>query len=420
MTANKTERRTDGQPYDMARHFSNWIAAFVDHASIAEAPVSIYFWTGVSAVAGALRKKVWIDQRFFRWTPNFFIIIVGPPAVISKSTSTSMSLDLLRDVPGIHFGPDSITWQALVKAMMNAKEEIIIPSTGEILPMSALTIESSELGVFLNPDNQELIAALIALWDGKKRFEKTTLGTGDQVIENPWLNFIGSTTPSWMSQHYNDVMVEGGLSSRIVWLYADKKRQRVAYLHLAIPPQFAETRAKLIEDLTEISKICGEYRMSDEALKLGIHWYNEILPRVSDTLRGDRYNAFLARKQTMVHKLAMVVAAAQRDELIINADDMKQAIYIVDSLEGDLPKIFAHIGQAEGAKHTSELISIVRAHGKIDHQQLLRYMSRVVSTHQEFQDMIDLAKNVGAIKLMRQGDKTWVVAMDQVDDVASQ
>src|SRR5881392_954145 len=133
----------------MARNFSDWLEGFCDYAQFGEAPRNMYFWVGVSAIAGALRRKVWIDQAYFKWYPNFYIILVAPPGIVSKSTTAGLAMQLLRRVPGINFGPDVVTWQALVGSFQEASE--MFPYGDDYLPMCALTIESSEFGNLLNP-----------------------------------------------------------------------------------------------------------------------------------------------------------------------------------------------------------------------------------------------------------------------------
>src|SRR5712671_3481375 len=96
------------------RAFPNWIEAYVHHQRYSESPESFHFWTAVSTIAGALRRRVWINQLHFQWTPNMYIILVGPPGVAAKSTSIRQGLNLLEAVPGINFGQQSLTWQALI------------------------------------------------------------------------------------------------------------------------------------------------------------------------------------------------------------------------------------------------------------------------------------------------------------------
>jgi hypothetical protein len=65
----------------MARKLKDWLSAYVDYASYSEAPKRMHFWCGVAAIAGALRRRTWIDMSYFRWYPNFYIIIVAPPGI---------------------------------------------------------------------------------------------------------------------------------------------------------------------------------------------------------------------------------------------------------------------------------------------------------------------------------------------------
>src|SRR5215831_7830383 len=103
----------------------------------------MHFWCGVSAVAGAIRRKAYIEMGYFRWYPNFYIILVAPPGIVSKSTTASIAMRLLRQVPGVKFGPDVVTWQALVTAFAEA-QELFDVGNGNLETMSAITIESSE------------------------------------------------------------------------------------------------------------------------------------------------------------------------------------------------------------------------------------------------------------------------------------
>jgi hypothetical protein len=63
----------------MPRIHNDWIKAYQEYASHSEAPPRMHFWTAVSALAGALRRKVWIEQAYFQWYANMYIIFVAPP-----------------------------------------------------------------------------------------------------------------------------------------------------------------------------------------------------------------------------------------------------------------------------------------------------------------------------------------------------
>jgi hypothetical protein len=222
----------------MARLLQNWLKSYCQYTSASEAPLDFHFWVGVSTVAGALRRQVWIDQLLFKWVPNFYIIFVGPPGIVTKSTTLSIGYALLSKVPGVHFGPDSVTWHGLGKKFETAFEYKVYKNGGVDMkiPMSPLTCSISELGTFLRPDDKGLVSFLTDIWDGKDRpFSHATKDSGEITIENPWLNVIGATTPTWMANNFPPSLLSEGIGSRVVFVYGDTKRHLTAYPSRSIP-----------------------------------------------------------------------------------------------------------------------------------------------------------------------------------------
>ena len=342
------------------RHYDDWIKAYMDYTQYLEAPDEYHFWAGVAAVAGALRGKVWFDMGYFKWKPNFFIVYVAPPGMVAKSTTIGQFTELLREVPGIHFGPDSTTWQGLTNAFMDARESYLIDGTD--YTMSALTIGISELGTFLDMKNREMIDVLVDLWDGKDRaWKRRTRGEGESSIENPWLHLIGCTTPGWMGEHFPEYAIRGGFTSRTIFLYADAKRHFVAYPARRVEKDTQEhMRDKLIDDLTEIGKMCGEYTMSEEAYAWGEEWYqSHWLEKETEATAMEGYRA---RKQTHIHKLAMVLSAARGEEMIIQRAELEHANSIISSLEAEMPNTFEEVSDQRGVKCLGFLLKLVQNH----------------------------------------------------------
>jgi hypothetical protein len=394
------------EPPPGPRHFSNWLQAFVNYASYSEAPLLIYFWVGVSTIAGALRRKVWIDQVNFQWLPNFYTIIVAPPGIIAKSTSIDIGIDILKRVPGINFGPDVLTWQHLVTSMGEAVETFKVPATGEIKTMSPITIASSELGNLINPDDREQIDALISLWDGRKEFKKGTKTQGSDVLEYPWLNIIGATTPSWIANSVPQHMIGGGFMSRCVFLFADEKRQYVPFLDECVPRDHEETRTKLVEDLHRISAMAGSYTIHPGAREIVRAWYIEHYKNPPKGLNREQFGGYLARKQTHIMKLSMVLAAAQRNELVIMPDDISTAMQLVNGLEENMPRIYERMGAEQQTRGQMELVALVRQEGKISETDLFKRLFRILS-HEDFVKAAQSAATAKLIKMQNEGKITF-------------
>ena len=382
------------------RAFDNWLEAYVDHQRFSESPVSFHFWTGVATIAGALRRRVWIDERHYQWTPNMYVILVGPPGVAAKSTSIRAGISLLERVPGIHFGPQSMTWQALIEAFVQAQTAVKVPGENDPATMSCLTIAAGELGTFLRPENREFLDLLTAMWDGQKEMlRRRTRMDGETTIANPWLNVIGCTTPAWLKDNFPDVLIGGGLTSRIVFVYGDKKRQLVAYPSLNVPADdYAHEDLCLLHDLKIIANLAGAYKLTPEALRWGTEWYEKhnTGPRAMH-MASDRFEGYLARKQTHIHKLAMVWAACQRDELIITEEDLSFAEQQTTALEGDMLRVFSSIGVSQGAKVTNEVLGLVRNYRRITYTELWKLCFSTMAA-KDFRDSVQSAIEAGYVR----------------------
>lgn len=361
----------------MPRNFPDWLEAYLHFTDQSEAPTAFHFWAGVSAIAGALRRRVWIEELTYQVTPNFYIIFVAPPGIATKSTTMGIAASILSEVEGVRFGPNSMTWQGLSVALEEAKDIVVI-NDEDLYPMSCLTIHSSELGTFLKPKEDGLVDFLVDMWDGKKVTWRHRIKTGDKPsteIINPWINLIGCTTPAWMRGNFPAYMIEGGLTSRCIFLWGDAKRKLIAYPSRVINrAHFASMKERLTADLTHIASLFGEFTLTDEAADWGEEWYKTHWSSRPAHLISDRYGGYLARKQTHIHKLAMIISAARKDELVITLDELQKAERVVTSMEIELQRVFKSIGLTNSAKNRTDVYLHIKHHGQVTLRDLYRDM----------------------------------------------
>ena len=397
----------------MSRKFPDFLSAYMTYSGHSEAPDKFHFWTGVSCIAGALRRKVWIDMGYFQWTPNFYIIFVAPPGIIAKSTTSAIGMNLLKRVDGIKFGPDAVTWQALAQSLAAATESFTLPEEPDLLfPMSAITIVSSEFGNFLNPNDREMVDFLVSLWDGQVGvYKKTTKTMGDDTIENPWINVLACTTPAWIAGNFPEYMIGGGFTSRCVFIYGDKKRRYVAYPADHLPSNFKATGEELTHDLEYISQnISGAYKLTPDAKLWGERWYEEhYANQAASNLNTDKFAGYLARKQTHIHKLALIMEASRSDHLQITQEILEGAASIITTLEADMPKVFSHIGMTVETRHSEALVNIIRRAGSISRVDLFRSMFSDMN-YKDFELYLNSAIQAGYAQAVVQGNTTMIYA----------
>jgi hypothetical protein len=368
------------------------------------------FWVGVSAIAGALRRHVWIDQHYFTWHCNMYIVLVAPPGIVAKSTTSDTAMGLLREVPGIHFGPSVVTWQALVTAFAGAAEAFQVGGTNYV--QSPMTINSSEFGNLVDPRNKELVDMLVHLFDGKP-FTKATKNSGTDEVVNPWLNIIGCTTPDWIAGSFPEYMIGGGFTSRCLFVYADQKAQYVPYPGEVVPDGIDAKRVALIHDLEHIAvKLRGEYRMSLDALRWGTDWYRQHYSVDIKTMDQTRFGGYMARKQTHAHKVAMILAASKRDELVIEEEDISTAVDMLNDLEPDMHLVFDKIGMTAEAVQSDRFTALVHQRGRIPYGEAVNWLRRYFPHKTTIEDIINAGSAGGLYHFESAGPNGphWLVA----------
>ena len=396
----------------MPRRLQNWISAYLDYSGFSEAPEEFHFWTAVSVLGGALRRRVWIDQGYFQWTPNWYIIFVAPPGIISKSTTASIGMRLLRRIDDVVFGPDSLTWQALTGSLMDASREVQIGQT--TYPMSCLTISSSEFGTFLDPHDRAMVDVLVTLWDGQIGvWERKTKTQGHDMIVNPWLNILACTTPKWIAGNFPDYMIGGGFTSRCIFVYGDRKRHLVAYPGGKLPANFAQREDDLIHDLEIISNLAGPMSLSSDAVSWGTDWYEQHYHATRNMpLEESKWGGYWARKQTHVHKLAMVLSAAESDSLVVERHHLQDAVAIITKLEQYLPRIFELVGQSDLARISEAVRELVVSHGVIDQAVLFKMLSKTFAPKEISEALVGLTR-AGLVGLRQMNSRTLAVDLEK-------
>lgn len=401
---------------------ANWLKAYMEYTRDSESPSTFHFWTGISTVAGALRRRVWIDMRKFVWTPNFYIILVAPAGIAAKSTSVAMGHKLLARVSGVNFGPESLTWQALAESLSFASEGIKYTGSDGLeytKPQSAVTVFVGELGTFLSIDDDKFTSFLIRVWEGQEDiFRHKTRTTGTIEVLNPWLNIIGCTTPSWMAKNFHESMIGGGLTSRIIFVFGESKRTLVPYPDEIIPSdEYRRSESDLITDLKAISLLSGPYHLSPDARVWGRLWYERLWnsPRPAH-MASERYSGYIARKQTHIHKLAMVLAAAKREKLIIEEEDLVEAEIHISSIEPDMIKVFDSIGLDREAIRSREMAALVRTHGWLDVDDLWRLCMNSMA-QKEFENALNGAIRGNILSVQTKGGRRGLILSAGVSNV---
>jgi hypothetical protein len=334
----------------------------------------------------------------FSWYPNLYTVLVAPPGIVQKSSTSDLGMRLLKQIPGIYQGPTTLTWQALYDAFNDVGEEFVVSPT-ETRTQNALYINSSELGITLNMQDTDMINQLIHCWDGYE-LKKRTRMDGELIIPTPSLNMIACTTPSWIAENVPQYLIGGGLTSRMLFVYGEEKSRYIAYPQLHMPKDYEERQMRLLRDLERISQLVGGFTLTPDAYEWGSEWYEKFHRVDSKLLDKTLIGGYIARKQTLVHKVAMILAVSMGNELVITRALLERAVALITELEAAMPKVYSKIGLSNDANAGSQVLDFLdRYGGTVDYSLLYRYMHVKYPRPEEFEEVLYGLKEAGYIRV---------------------
>lgn len=377
---------------------NDWLTDFLEYSNYGEASPRIMYWVGVSTIAGALRRKIWFDQDIFQWSPNFYIIIVGPAGTVKKSTSIDIGINLLKQIEGINFGPEMLTWQALITYIAEHPDTHEIGSEDFI--SSNVTIAISEFGTFFELQDRSLVDSLTNLWDGKLgTIEKLTKTQGGDSMVNPWINIISGTTPEWMMAHFPNSLIGSGFAGRCIFLHGEMSDRDIPYPKRNMPKgkKRNEQRNHLVSKLQDISNYAGAFDLTEQAYEWGDAWYKKQRNAIRKLGVGSLEAGFVARKQVHLHKLAMVIAASKYKFPVVDVEDLVEADIQLRLLDEDVKKIFGFVGQSSITHAASQIIEAVIKFGQIEKRTLYREEFFRTMNALQFKEAVDSAIQTGLI-----------------------
>jgi hypothetical protein len=377
--------------HTMTRNYQDWLKSYTEVLSPkGEAPERFNFWVGVSVIAGVLRRRVFIDEGHYKHYPNFYVVLVGPPGLVKKSTTVNIGVGLLHEVPNVILGSDCSTWQSFVEEVAEAEDLFASGDLTEADLMNqthsvtcAVTLAISEFGTFFDPDDRLMVNVLTELYDGKDNpFRKRTKTMGSDTIRSPFVNLIAGTTPDWIHDNFRGKFGGWGLSSRIIFLHCDEKERSVPFPHELWAGSYETTMSTFRDDLIEISKLQGPCTYAPAAKEFYRTLYEAHGRRQTSLNRHAHHDPwlsyYLARKMDHVLKLSIILSASRNHQLVITAEDMRDAATRCDQIEEELSKVFAdrQSGSRESRLNMDVWRGLERAikvHGKIEQRQVYSF-----------------------------------------------
>lgn len=399
----------------MGRQLQDWLTNYLAYTENSESPISYHTWCGLSVIAGALQRRVYLRWGLGRVIyPNLYVVLVGPSGRTRKGVAIGIAKDFLKRVGNISVAPESSSGrQALILAMKRAQMSFNDPTDNKIKFHCAVTAFSEELSVFLGQGDIAYLSNLTDWYDSKDDWEYETVGRGKDSLQGLCLNLMGGTAPDWIQSMIPQEALGGGFTSRIIFIVEEVKRK--------IIPKYTVTDAeralqeKLQEDLERISQLSGEITFDPEAEEKYIKWYIEqdtALSAGRPVITDPRFAGYCERRATHIQKLMILCSASRGDDLKITGPDFDRAHELLKSAELTMPKTFGGLGKSRVADESNAVINYIQKVGVTTRKLLLQKFYRDIDAA-TLANVEMLMQQMGVVKvklLPDQADKqyTWV------------
>lgn len=403
------------------RNFSNWLETYQQYADDQFCPDEFHLWTGLSVMAAALERKVWVRQHLEHASvmhyPNIYVLLVSHPGV-GKSTAMERGVDFLEDLaqtvnPEFKIIPNQVTEAALLDLMKISQEVTLL---GQPIRHSSGFFYASEASASaLQNLYGDFNATITGLYDCPKWFRKKLKGDKEAtVIENACFNLLAGSTFNYLRNLVDETSVEGGLASRFIYVISKERRIRQARWGsaIALSKESVEFRRKLSEDLTQIHSLSGFMTPTPGF----IAQWERAQPEFDRYLIGldsNRLESLNARRFTNLMKVCMLLSVSEGNSLTLTEAHWHQAVELIENVSRDnafvVTSALVADKQSQGGLTQIVLTSIGKAAGDVvSKSELLAALLRHGNDTTRLQDTLKSLQEAGHIAIEGSGGLTRI------------
>jgi hypothetical protein len=358
-----------------SRRLNDWIEGHVKYTENSESPKAYHVWAGISTIAAALQRRVWMKWGYSEIYPNQYIVIIGPsgnrkaePIVIAREYAAHLGIPLVSE---------AITRQALYKRMKESISNYKRPDTGAISFHCSMFGAFEEMAVFLGDGDTQFLAALTNWYDSREQWTYETKNMGTDKIQGVCFNALGSMAPDWITACLPHTAIGGGFTSRIIFVVEHHKGKTVAD-----PNEHkidSKLKGNLLIDLERIFSLVGEMKFDKKALEAYKAWYQDDEYKAANgvvPIQDPRFGGYNSRRATHVKKISMAISASRSDNLVITESDFQRALNLMLQAEVMMADVFGKVGTSVYAEQSVIVMDFIKARGEVKKSTLLRALFR--------------------------------------------
>lgn len=373
----------------------NFLDAFVEYASIYNAPKRYLRWAGAWLLGTAAKRSIAMVSRGQLLAPNLYVMMVGGPSV-GKSQTTKGVEDILRPATRMNTIPASVTRAGLEDYLKENAQNRKSPDGSLLISCECIGIADEMQGILPDQDLGHL-TLYNRMYDLPPIHKAVTRSHGEIRLESPYCSMLTGAQPQFLAQTLPEGAWGMGFMSRTVMVFDVARTRKSMFEHASVNMTL---QAQLIRHLKEVFNHHGWFHWERAAMDFYEEWWvnAEGAPVPQHKRLAMGYNG---RRELHFVKLAMIHSLAEGIDLIVTERHAMKALEMLIEAETKMSHIFDEMSNAGAMVAIEDVIELIRrndAKGIQTHESQLieMLMTRFPST--QVQSIIN---NLVASKVIR-------------------
>lgn len=351
-----------------------------------ETPYVYDFWSAMWVLSSILDRSIYVPRPYAPVFLNTYIMFISDSGVTRKSTTISAARGAytrFRDTVTPNYTtemveaketPGSLEWR-FAKQCENGNDS------------SHVTICVSELMRFLGRGNgaANMPGLLTDLYDCPATRTGGSLSDGQYEYSNVYCTLLAGSTPRWLEKYVNPAVVEGGFTSRTLFITAEQRKQ--------LSP-WADSVTLSYDGIDKTLEMCynnsihtTEIPLTPNARNEYIWWYKRLQ---KEPQRSVYVESFVARQPDHVLRCAALLCIND-GSLRIDVHHFRAAVRLIQEAKVMGARLFGG-GRfvSDTVKAINKLTEVLLLNANVGTKQSdLWQKVRHLMTKQEFHDIID-------------------------------
>jgi len=329
----------------------SWLELLIEETDFVETPKQWIYWSGLATISAIVSPNIVINKGAYKLKPNLYILLIGRSG-LGKGFGPNVARKLVQMVDNTRVISGRGSIEGIIKelAIVKAKENGSIPfkdargflCSGEFASSlyeatHALTILTDLYDAHYNPE-----------------WVNTLKNSPVEKLRFPCLTLLSGANQDMFDMTVDKSHLGGGFIGRTLLINADKRYRSNSMIYEEGEKEDEVDYEKLACYLKKLSKLEGAMKWSSGAKKVYNEWFYPYREMEVDDRTGthDRMNDH-------VIKIAACISLSRKEDMVLEEDDIVEAIAACSSLSNTARQMAGMQGQSSASGMLKSFLMIM-------------------------------------------------------------